>query len=935
MPRSLALLALLAALLTAPAMGAFAPGEVIVAPRTDARASSRFLAGEAGCAVVKTLPAAGLLLLRTADGETVEQSVARLSGLSWVRYAQPNYIYRIPTPPHRPVREGGGPEASARFTPNDPLFGRQWHLTQVGAQAAWEVQRGNSSVTIAIIDTGVAYRNATGVVAQAVDLAGVRFVSPWDWVDGDAFPDDLNGHGTHVCGTLAQATNNGIGVAGLAHGCSIMPLRVLDESGSGSTTDIVEAVHWAISNGADVINLSLGSPSAGFSEQEAFEAADEAGIVVAAAAGNDGIEAMEYPAAFAPVLAVGAVTYGKERASYSNYGSGLDLVAPGGDSALDENSDGHPDGVYQNTFDIETGDTPLNNNRYYYFDGTSMATPHVAAAAALLIARGGLGTPRAQKVRELLESTAEPLGPAGWDSDFGYGLVRPDRALTYTPTPPGRSISGTIRFGTVPLAGATVRSGSASTVTNASGQYTLSSLPAGTLTVTPTLSGYTFAPTSRAVSLTGTVTGIDFAAGKRYANLLPAGVAIVSVPGTPLAGHMGAAEILGTGASGFYAYRPATDDYAVAAGPTLGQAYFARVGTGGVAIAAPASSTVAVSVAEGFALLGNPLPYHSLPFSSVKVRYGGTDYTLTQAAGMGLTRSYGWLWDTATSSYKLLHATLAGTLHSVPPWTGFFLEALDAAQVVMPGTVATVSAESVAEVTTGPVLSIRARAEDGREGEAWLGWLDGGPAMEATPPGAPAGAPIGPRVLLATEDGAAGALVLTRRAASRAYTLTVEPGDQPAGSRISLSFGGLSSLPREWNPVLSAPDGTDAVALRAQPSAEMTVPEDGAAIRLTLRMEDRASGIRLRLRDAETLRGCLEASYELSSQADLVGEVRNAAGRVIARLGPWSRAGGAYTLRWDGRTSRGTLAPSGRYTLWLQATGTRGERASAMSAFDR
>jgi serine protease len=935
MPRSLALSALLAAVLVAPALGEFVPGEVLVAPRLDARVSSRGLAREAGFVVARTLPATGLLVLRTPVEETVEQSVARLSALSWVRYAQPNYIYRIPTPPHQPVGDATTPEVSARFTPNDPLFGRQWHLTQVGAQAAWDLQRGSSAVTIAIIDTGVAYRTVPGVVAQSVDLVGVSFVSPWDWVDGDAFPDDGNGHGTHVCGTLAEATNNGVGVAGLAHGCSIMPLRVLDDTGSGSTTDIVEAVQWAISHGADVINLSLGSPSAGFSEQEAFQAADDAGIVVAAAAGNDGIEAMEYPAAFASVLAVGAVTYGKARASYSNYGAGLDLVAPGGDSSLDENGDGHPDGVYQNTFDIELGDTPLNNDRYYYFDGTSMATPHVAASAALVIAHGGLGTPRAQKVRELLETTAENLGPSGWDKDFGYGLVRPDRALAYTAPPVGRSISGTIRFGTVALAGVTVRSGSASAVTNAAGQYTLSSLPTGALTVTPTLASYTFAPASRTVTLTGAVTGMDFAAGKRYANPLAAGVAIVSVPGTPLAGHMGAPELLGAGASGLYTYRPATSDYAVVAGPTLGQGYFARVGTGGAAIAAASATSTAVSVAEGFSLLGNPLPDNSLPFSSVRVRHGGTDYTLTQASDLGLSRSYGWLWDTATSSYKLLHATLPGTLHTVPRWTGFFLEALAAVQVVLPGTLSVASAESASEPSTAAVLSVRARAEDGREGEAWLGWLDSGPSLEAAPPSAPLGTPAGPRVLVATEDGAAGALVLTRRSGSRVYLLTVEPGDQPAGSRISLSFAGLETLPREWSPVVSAADGGHAVALRVEPSLEFAVPEGGTAIRLVLRMEDRASGIRLRLHDAETLRGCLEATYELSAQADVTGEVRNAAGRVIAELGPWSLAGGTHALRWDGRTSRGTLAPSGRYTLWLQATSARGERASATSAFER
>ncbi len=904
------------------------PGQVLVAPRQEATAASRSLAREAGFATIRTLPRSGLLVLATPAEETVEQAVARLSTLAWVRYAQPNYVYRIPTPPHAPVRSTPPTgDVTARFTPNDPLFGRQWHLSLVGAQAAWDLERGDPSVIIALIDTGVAYRNGTNV-ARAVDLAGVSFVAPHDWIDGDAYPDDMNGHGTHVCGTLVQATNNGIGVAGLAHGCALMPLRVLDADGNGSTADIAEAVYWAVDNGADVINMSLGSVSSSLAEEEAVEAAESAGVVVCAAAGNDGAQRLDYPAAFETVLAVGAVRTTKARASYSNYALGLDLVAPGGDTSLDENLDGQPDGVYQNAFEADQGDTSLDNNLYYYFDGTSMATPHVAASAALVLSRGGIGTPRAASVRSILTTTAEDLGAVGWDRIYGHGLVRPDRALASIAAA-GRTISGSVTLGGAGLAGVTVRAGGLSTVTDSSGDYTLSGLPAGTLTVTPGYGSYVFAPAARSVSATGASTGIDFAAGVTIRNPLSSGVAIVTVPGTPLAGHTGATELLGTGSSALYSYLPATESYTAIATPVAGQAYFARVGTGGAAVVAPATSTVAVSVPVGYSLLGNPSATVSMPFSGVRVRAGGTDYSLTQAVNLGLVRSYGWLWDTATASYKLLHPSIAGSLHSVPPWAGFFFEARDAVTMLLPAGTSALAAE--ARATSWPGLSLRVRAEDGAEGQAWLGWPSDGSEAEAAAPAPPETGSSSPRVRIA----AAGALVLERAVAAEGYPIVVETGGRPAGSLLTLTVEGLETLPRAWSPVLSDEHGANAVALRAQPVLALRAPADGAPLRFRLVVEQRGQGLRVRLGTAESLRGRLEATYEVTTQSEVTAEVRNAAGRVVARLGPYSVASGAHALRWDGRSDLGTTAPSGRYTLWLRATSPRGERAEATAAFAR
>lgn len=338
-----------------------------------------------------------------------------------VEYAEPNYI------------------AYALWTPNDPYYNYQWHLENpvyggIQMEKAWEISKG-AGVTVAIVDTGIAYENYQESwwrkYEQAPDLAQTCFVPGYDFVNNDTHPNDDSspGHGTHVAGTVAQSTNNGLGVAGVAFNACLMPVKVLGSTGSGSYANVADGIRWAVDNGAKVINLSLGGSSPSDTLKNAVAYAYNNGVTVIAAAGNDGKSSLNYPAAYDDyVIAVGATRYDETLSYYSSYGSSLDLVAPGGDLNVDQNSDGYGDGVLQQTY--EKSGWRGYSWGYYFMSGTSMAAPHVAGTAALVISKGVASTP--DEVRIALEKTAEDLGTPGRDNTYGWGLVNAAAALQWT-----------------------------------------------------------------------------------------------------------------------------------------------------------------------------------------------------------------------------------------------------------------------------------------------------------------------------------------------------------------------------------------------------------------------------------------------------------------------------------------------------------------------
>lgn len=303
------------------------------------------------------------------------------------------------------------------FIPNDPYYKHQWHLDQIQMPQAWRRSQGEGAI-VAVIDTGVLYRDH-GRHRQAPDLAGTNFVPGYDFVDGDDTPDDGHGHGTHVAGTIAQSTNNGLGVAGVAPAARIMPIRVLDDRGAGKYGNVAAGIRWAVDNGAHILNLSLGGPTPSSAISSAIRYAHSKDVLVVVAAGNTGRSRVQFPGSAAHAFSVGAVRFDEELSFYSSYGRKLDIVAPGGDLRVDQNGDGLPDGVVQNTM------LPRRPGEHDYlgYQGTSMAAPHVAGVAALLYA-SGVTDPDA--IERILESTAKAKSDR---TRYGAGLIQADDAL--------------------------------------------------------------------------------------------------------------------------------------------------------------------------------------------------------------------------------------------------------------------------------------------------------------------------------------------------------------------------------------------------------------------------------------------------------------------------------------------------------------------------
>ncbi len=359
--------------------------------------------------------------LQISSDACIEEVVRRFSSRIEVEFAEPNYILR------------------ALWTPNDPYYWNyQWNLRRTGAldmQLAWELSKGSGSVTVAVVDEGVAYEDypipsheigevysPDGQYHRAPDLGYNLFVQGYDFVNDDAHPNDEGGHGTHVAGTIAQSTHNNLGCAGMAPNCKIMPVRVLGLQG-GTNDDIAEGISYAWQHGAKVINLSLGGPNPAQLLHDAIIDATNAGVVVVAASGNDSLRQVSYPAAYPECIAVGAVDGMWAKAYYSNWGPELDVVAPGGDV---RSHNYWP--IYQQTYNEAGGTPPINVSTFDYkgFQGTSMAAPHVSALVAMMMARG-IRNP--SEIKNRLYRSAIDLGPSGWDEAYGWGLIEPVGAL--------------------------------------------------------------------------------------------------------------------------------------------------------------------------------------------------------------------------------------------------------------------------------------------------------------------------------------------------------------------------------------------------------------------------------------------------------------------------------------------------------------------------
>ncbi|MCX8006599.1 MAG: S8 family serine peptidase [Coriobacteriia bacterium] len=412
--------------------------EVIVSFDAGRRAEALAAIREAGGRVVRELRSETDLLVELPSETASGSARKRLLRHAAVRRVAPNGVLR------------------PAWIPNDPLLDKQWALTMTGVPQAWDLTRGSGTVRVAVIDSGVDVSHPD--LARNLDL-----VNDWDFVRNDGTADEEYPHGTHVAGIVGAVANNGQGIAGVAPGVKVLPIKIIDAAGIASTADFADAVRYAADKGAQIINASLGddldpSNASDAAEiavlQEAVDYARSKGCLVVAAAGNGSGPPVWYPAACRGVVAVSAVARTGSLAPYSSTGSEVDLAAPGGYATSYE---GREDAVL----------STWNGGGYAYAAGTSMAAPHVAGIAALLKS----ARPDASRavLEAALESAAHDLGVPGRDEQTGYGLVHAADSLALLRRVP--RLAGADRYATaVAVSKAAFAAGSCPTVVMASGE---------------------------------------------------------------------------------------------------------------------------------------------------------------------------------------------------------------------------------------------------------------------------------------------------------------------------------------------------------------------------------------------------------------------------------------------------------------------------------
>ena len=435
----------------------YLPGRVLVRFKdtADIAGQTRALAAIGHDPAASDVERSGdLFIVKDSSGADPHALADRLNQLPEVAYAEPDYLQKL------------------HSTPNDPSYGvRQWNLQHLNFPRAWDlVAGGDSSVIVAVVDTGItsfALQNVTvstwsgsAIVSHTMpvgpspDFTLSRFVSPRDFTISTTAPPtivmDTEGHGTHVAGTIGENTNNGIALAGIAYNVRIMPLKACSSywdvqfahSGRGlpgigpsiqigcPTSATNAAIRFAADNGARVINYSIGGTNPNNTIREAISYAISKGVFVAMSNGNefDDGNPTTYPASYGPSLngamAVGATTRTDSKAFYSSTGSWTEIAAPGGDS---------PNAVWQASILFADSDERVvvfpRFDRYSErgFIGTSMASPHVAGLAALLVSQMPNITPA--QIEYIIRTTAKDIGNTGRDDSFGYGLIQPRAAL--------------------------------------------------------------------------------------------------------------------------------------------------------------------------------------------------------------------------------------------------------------------------------------------------------------------------------------------------------------------------------------------------------------------------------------------------------------------------------------------------------------------------
>jgi len=358
--------------------GAYSPDQILVSFKPGTPAWERAGAhASLGTKAKGRIPQIDVEIVEVPKGRSVEGLVKMYEKNPNVEYAEPDYVV-----------------TATALVPNDTSYAYQkTYMESISAPEGWAISTGSSGITIAILDTGV---NAH------TDLSG-RLVQGRDIVNGDDDPADDQGHGTMVAGIAAANGNNAMGIAGMDWAARIMPVKVLNASGAGTSSSVAQGITWATDNGANVINMSLGGTTSSTTMKNAADYAYGKGVLLVAAAGNDGTSKIQYPAAYDSVVAVAGLA-GDTLATWSCYGEGLELAAPGSR-------------IY----------TTTANGSYTYASGTSAAAPFVAGLSALVLSVNPSLSPA--DVRAILATSASDLGDPGWDVQYGWGRIHVESAL--------------------------------------------------------------------------------------------------------------------------------------------------------------------------------------------------------------------------------------------------------------------------------------------------------------------------------------------------------------------------------------------------------------------------------------------------------------------------------------------------------------------------
>lgn len=385
---------------------------------------------------------ANVYILKNEDiqGKSLEQVCKELSQDPNIEYVEPNYKYQV------------------QMIPNDPFYSSSntwgqgyddlWGIKKIQADQAWDVSQGEG-VVVAVIDTGVDYphedlaqniwTNPKEIPGNGIDDDGNGFVDDtqgWDFANNDNDPMDDMGHGTHCCGTIAAVGNNGIGVVGVAPKTRIMPVKGLDKNGGGYSNQLADGICYAADQKANVLSNSWGGAGDSKMIHDAIQYAYSRGCVIVAAAGNENADALYFlPACYDEVITVGSSDHLDKKSDFSNYGTKIDVMAPGGESGSDAST---PNRLCRNILSLRAQNTDMYGdgigivkNQYYRSRGTSMACPHAAGLAALILSLHPNYT--SEQVRRAMRISADDIETPGIDEKSGYGRINAKKALEIEP----------------------------------------------------------------------------------------------------------------------------------------------------------------------------------------------------------------------------------------------------------------------------------------------------------------------------------------------------------------------------------------------------------------------------------------------------------------------------------------------------------------------